>query len=60
MFKSYLFKYAHPLFDVYVMNAQSELNKLNDTGPVYFCGSYFRYGFHEDASMSAIELCSKL
>lgn len=52
--------YTHPLFDVPAMNAQSELNKLNESGPVYFCGSYFRYGFHEDAYMSAVELCSKL
>lgn len=52
--------YMHPLFDVPAMNAQSELNKLNESGPVYFCGSYFRYGFHEDAYMSAVELCNKL
>lgn len=53
-------KYTHPLFDVPAMQAQDELPRLNETGPVYFCGSYFRYGFHEDAYMSAVELCSKL
>lgn len=52
--------YTHPLFDVPAMNAQAELPRLNESGPVYFCGSYFRYGFHEDAYMSAVELCSKL
>lgn len=52
--------YTHPLFDVAAMNAQQELNKLNIAGPVYFCGSYFRYGFHEDAYMSAVELCRNL
>lgn len=52
--------YTHPLFDVAAMKAQQELPRLNDDGPVYFCGSYFRYGFHEDAYMSAVELCSKL
>lgn len=52
--------YSHPLFDVDAVNAQKELYKLNQTGPVYFCGSYFRYGFHEDALMSSVELCNKL
>jgi predicted NAD/FAD-binding protein len=52
--------YEHPLFDVPAINAQAELHKLNETGPVYFCGSYFKYGFHEDAFASAVELCSSL
>jgi predicted NAD/FAD-binding protein len=53
-------EYEHPLFDVAAMQAQSELNKLNERGPVYFCGSYFKYGFHEDAYASAVRLCEKL
>jgi predicted NAD/FAD-binding protein len=52
--------YEHPLFDVPAINAQAELYKLNETGPVYFCGSYFKYGFHEDAFASALQLCSQL
>ena len=52
--------YEHPLFDVPAINAQAELHKLNETGPIYFCGSYFKYGFHEDAFASAVKLCSQL
>ena len=52
--------YEHPLFDVPAINAQAELHKLNETGPIYFCGSYFKYGFHEDAFASAVQLCSHL
>lgn len=52
--------YTHPLFDIAAAQAQKELQSLNKTGPVYFCGSYFRYGFHEDALMSAVELCKQL
>jgi predicted NAD/FAD-binding protein len=52
--------YEHPLFDVPANTAQAELHQLNETGPVYFCGSYFKYGFHEDAFASAVELCSGL
>lgn len=52
--------YEHPLFDVPAMTAQRELHLLNETGPVYYCGSYFKYGFHEDAYASAVELCKQL
>lgn len=52
--------YEHPLFDMHTAKAQPELSLLNESGPVYFCGSYFRYGFHEDALWSAINLCHKL
>lgn len=52
--------YEHPLFDVPAINAQKELYKLNETGPLYFCGSYFKYGFHEDAYASAVNLCQNL
>ncbi len=52
--------YAHPLFDVPAMQAQKELYLLNQTGPLYYCGSYFKYGFHEDAYKSAVDLCRQL
>jgi predicted NAD/FAD-binding protein len=52
--------YEHPLFDLPAINAQKELYKLNESGPLYFCGSYFKYGFHEDAYASAVNLCKIL
>jgi predicted NAD/FAD-binding protein len=52
--------YHHPLFDVPAMQAQEQLHKLNEGGPVYYCGSYFKYGFHEDAYKSAVDLCKGL
>ncbi len=52
--------YEHPLFDQAAIRAQAELPGLNADGPVYFCGSYFNYGFHEDAYTSAVNLCSQL
>jgi predicted NAD/FAD-binding protein len=48
--------YTHPLFTVAAQNAQTELPKLNASGPLYYCGSYFKYGFHEDAFTSGLEL----
>ena len=53
-------EYEHPLFDVSTMKAQDELHKLNASGPLYYCGSYFKYGFHEDAYASAVNLCKNL
>jgi predicted NAD/FAD-binding protein len=52
--------YQHPLFDVPAMRAQGDLDLLNAEGPLYFCGSYFKYGFHEDAYASAVKLCAAL
>ena len=52
--------YEHPLFDIPAVQAQDELYKLNESGPLYYCGSYFKYGFHEDAYKSAVDLAKKL
>lgn len=48
------FDYEHPLFDESTEIAQAHLPSLNESGNIYFSGSYFRYGFHEDAYMSAV------
>lgn len=50
-------EYEHPVFDFGAIRAQSDLHKLNENGFIYFCGSYFRHGFHEDALASAIAVC---
>jgi len=53
-------EYEHPIFSVEAIRAQKRLPELNEKGPIYFCGSYFRYGFHEDALVSALAVCNKL
>jgi predicted NAD/FAD-binding protein len=54
-------QYEHPVFSRGAIRAQKELPAMNqrDTN-IYFCGSYFKYGFHEDAFTSALELCRVL
>ena len=53
--------YQHPLFNGGAIRAQRELPQLNRRHTkVYFCGSYFRYGFHEDALTSALDLSREL
>lgn len=53
-------EYTHPIYSLDAMEAQKRLSTLNENGRVYFCGSYFNYGFHEDAFTSAIRLCERL
>ena len=50
--------YDHPLFNLEAIAAQKELpglNRLARNQSTYFCGSYFKYGFHEDAFTSALD-----
>ena len=54
------YTYEHPQFTMESIRAQQVLPKLNETGPVYFCGSYFRNGFHEDALVSALAVVKQL
>jgi len=54
-------QYEHPVFNLDAIRAQKELPRLNQRmKSTFFCGSYFRYGFHEDAFTSALELCRTL
>lgn len=49
--------YHHPIFDTAAAKAQLRLHDLNRADdPFFFCGSYFRFGFHEDALTSSVEL----
>ncbi|MCB1138321.1 MAG: FAD-dependent oxidoreductase [Leptospiraceae bacterium] len=47
--------YEHPLFDVQAVNSQKDLLRINEEGPVHYCGAYFRYGFHEDGLWSGLK-----
>ncbi|HEV2696062.1 MAG TPA: FAD-dependent oxidoreductase [Verrucomicrobiae bacterium] len=54
-------QYEHPLFSLGAIRAQPKLPELNERmSNVFFCGSYFKYGFHEDAFTSALNLCRRL
>ena len=52
--------YMHPIFNLEAIAAQKKLPMLNENGPIYFCGSYFKYGFHEDAFTSAVDLSDQI
>jgi len=53
-------EYEHPVFNVSSIDAQVDLPSLNEGNLIYYCGSYFKYGFHEDAFTSALDLARTL
>ena len=52
-------EYDHPMYTFDAMATQKELSPLNGTKNTYYCGSYFGYGFHEDAVRSAVAVARK-
>ncbi len=54
------FDYEHPAYTVASVATQSELPSLNGRQGTWFCGSYFGYGFHEDAVKSAVHVAEQL
>jgi predicted NAD/FAD-binding protein len=53
-------EYTHPIFSLESMRTQRELASLNGARNTYFAGSYFYYGFHEDAVRSAVDVARDL
>jgi len=54
------FEYEHPFFDIDAWVAQQELWNLQGQRNTWFCGSYFGYGFHEDALQSGLAVAEEL
>lgn len=54
------FDYDHPQYSFASLATQSELPSLNGKNNSWFCGSYFGYGFHEDAVRSAVAVAEDL
>lgn len=54
------YTYEHPLFNKTTLEAQEHLPKLQGYKNTWFCGSYQRYGFHEDGFWSALNVCNDL
>jgi len=52
--------YDHPVFDQAALAAQQQLGSLQGDQGVWYCGSYFGYGFHEDALRSAVQVARRL
>lgn len=46
--------YSHPVFTEKALAAQARHREINGASKTYFCGAYWRYGFHEDGVVSAL------
>ena len=53
-------EYTHPKYTHSSLSTQKNIEKVNGLNQLYFCGSYCRYGFHEDAVLSAVNVAKKL
>jgi len=59
-------EFTHPVYDFAALDSQSRLSRLNQkpvdssVAGIYYCGSYFGYGFHEDAARSGEEVAKVL
>ena len=52
--------YTHPIFDSAAIKAQQKHDLINGIQQTWYCGAYWRNGFHEDGVWSAIQTVNKL
>ncbi|MGI1662384.1 NAD(P)/FAD-dependent oxidoreductase [Palleronia sp. KMU-117] len=48
--------FAHPVYDVAALAAQSTVRAINGQNRTWFCGAWMRNGFHEDGIASAVDV----
>ncbi|AGA91673.1 putative NAD/FAD-binding protein [Thioflavicoccus mobilis 8321] len=52
--------FEHPVFDQPAIAAQARLDEIQGRDRIWFCGSYFGQGYHEDALRSAVAVAAGL
>jgi predicted NAD/FAD-binding protein len=53
-------EFTHPIFDAGAIAAQGQLSVIQGRGGVYYAGAYWRYGFHEDGILSAVNVAVEM
>ena len=53
------FSYAHPVYSMNSMTAQSRRHEICGKDRIHFCGAYWYNGFHEDGVRSALDVCNR-
>jgi predicted NAD/FAD-binding protein len=54
------FDYAHPVFNMAAIKAQTDIPALQGVQNTYFCGAWTGYGFHEDGLKSGLAAAEQL
>ena len=52
-------EYAHPLFTLAGAMAQKRHHEISGVRRTHYCGAYWRYGFHEDGVISALQALTR-
>ena len=53
------FEYDHPCFDAAARAAQPLLDTIQGTRGIWYCGSYFGHGFHEDGLAAGLAVAER-
>ncbi len=48
------YRYDHPVYTPAAVAAQAERRRVSGVNRSYYCGAYWRYGFHEDGVVSGL------
>jgi uncharacterized protein len=51
------FRYDHPVFNQEMIASQHRHAEISGVNRTHYCGAYWRYGFHEDGVVSALNVC---
>lgn len=51
--------YHHPVYTAATAAAQRRIDEISGVRNTYYCGAYWRYGFHEDGVLSALAIARK-
>jgi len=54
------YQYAHPVFTLDGVRAQARWQEINGARNTWYCGAYWRNGFHEDGCVSGIRVAQAL
>ncbi|QUX97512.1 FAD-dependent oxidoreductase [Marinomonas sp. CT5] len=54
------FQYSHPTFTLEGIKAQDRWAEINGVNKTWFCGAYWRNGFHEDGCWSGVRVANGL
>ncbi|MGH1469728.1 MAG: NAD(P)/FAD-dependent oxidoreductase [Cellvibrionaceae bacterium] len=54
------YQYAHPQFSLNGVRAQERWSEINGKNNTWFCGAYWRNGFHEDGVVSGMRVAESL
>ena len=55
-----VYQYEHPIFTTKGVEAQNRWSEINGKNNTWFCGAYWRNGFHEDGVWSARRVYEKI